>query len=165
MRRDSYQMVYALIMGGALVEQLCLKKWTATHEAAKVGCVDILMLLLRYGGTVRGRDLHGVTPLGIAAEYGHPKILDILIQTEFNIAASSQGSGQLSLRMGIGWISDGMSITPNWKSQKSLVHRNRNKGATYQHKPPMETLYCMKLQALGTWTVLICSYSMAPILM
>lgn len=73
-------MVYALIMGGAFVEQVCLRKWTATHEAAKVGCVDILMLLLRHGGKVMGRDGHGVTPLGIAAEYGHPQILTALIQ-------------------------------------------------------------------------------------
>lgn len=67
-------------MGGAFVEQLCLKKWMATHEAAKVGCADIMMLLLRHGGKVMGRDGHGVTPLGIAAEYGQPEVLDILIQ-------------------------------------------------------------------------------------
>lgn len=79
-RVNSYEMVYTLIMGGAFVRQLCLKKWTVTHEAAKVGCVDILMLLLRQGGKVMGRDGHGVTPLGIAAEYGHPEILSILIQ-------------------------------------------------------------------------------------
>lgn len=29
-------MVLCLIMGGASVEQVCLRKWTATHEAAKV---------------------------------------------------------------------------------------------------------------------------------
>lgn len=29
-------MVSALIMGGAFVQQVCLTKWTATHEAAKV---------------------------------------------------------------------------------------------------------------------------------
>ncbi|KAI2665588.1 Ankyrin repeat and SOCS box protein 15 [Labeo rohita] len=79
-RANSYDMVHALIMGGAFVEQVCLKKWTATHEAAKVGCVDIMMLLLRHGGKAMGRDGHGVTPLGIAAEYGHPEILAILIE-------------------------------------------------------------------------------------
>lgn len=79
-RSNSYDMVHALITRGAIVEQVCLKKWTATHEAAKVGCEDVLMLLLRHGGNVMGRDGHGVTPLGIAAEYGHPQILAILIQ-------------------------------------------------------------------------------------
>lgn len=62
------------------MQQVCLKKRTVTHEAAKVGCVDILMLLLRHGGKVTGRDCHGVTPLGIAAEYGQPEILAILIE-------------------------------------------------------------------------------------
>lgn len=73
-------MVLALISGGAFVEQVCLKKWMAIHEAAKVGCADILMLLLRHGGKVTARDGHGVTPLGIAAEFGHTDILEILIQ-------------------------------------------------------------------------------------
>lgn len=35
-RQGSYDMVLTLIMGGAFVEQVCLTKWTATHEAAKV---------------------------------------------------------------------------------------------------------------------------------
>ncbi|KAF7655310.1 hypothetical protein LDENG_00058160 [Lucifuga dentata] len=79
-RQRSYDMVFTLIMGGAFVEQVCLTKWTATHEAAKVGCPAILMLLLRHGAKVTARDGHGVTPLGIAAEYGNTEALDILIQ-------------------------------------------------------------------------------------
>lgn len=78
-RNSYYEIVQALIIGGAFVEQVCLKSWTATHEAAKVGCSDILMMLLRHGGKVNGRDGHGVTPLGVAAEYAHPEILRILI--------------------------------------------------------------------------------------
>lgn len=35
-RQSSYDMVSSLIVGGAFVEQVCLTKWTATHEAAKV---------------------------------------------------------------------------------------------------------------------------------
>lgn len=113
-------MVLSLIMGGALVEQVCLTKWTATHEAAKVnasaslaaiqhernqssafstrllphhlsfplrflashqvGCAAITMLLLRNGAKVTSRDGHGVTPLGVAAEYGNTEALDILVQ-------------------------------------------------------------------------------------
>ncbi|CAJ1054928.1 ankyrin repeat and SOCS box protein 15b isoform X1 [Xyrichtys novacula] len=79
-RQKSYDMVLSLIMGGAFVEQVCLSKWTATHEAAKVGCPAVLMLLLRHGAKVTARDGHGVTPLGIAAEYGNTEALEILIQ-------------------------------------------------------------------------------------
>ncbi|CAN9508225.1 unnamed protein product [Ophioblennius macclurei] len=79
-RQSSYDMALSLIMGGAFVEQVCRTKWTATHEAAKVGCPAILMLLLRHGAKVTARDGHGVTPLGIAAEYGKTEALDILIQ-------------------------------------------------------------------------------------
>lgn len=35
-RQRSYDMVLSLIMGGAFVEQVCLTKWRAIHEAAKV---------------------------------------------------------------------------------------------------------------------------------
>lgn len=78
-RNGSYDMVQLLIIGGAFVQQVCLKSWTATHEAAKVGCCDILLMLLRHGGQVNGRDGHGVTPLGVAAEYGQPGVLRMLI--------------------------------------------------------------------------------------
>lgn len=35
-RQGSYDMVSTLIICGAFVEQVCLKKWMAIHEAAKV---------------------------------------------------------------------------------------------------------------------------------
>ncbi|XP_069376326.1 ankyrin repeat and SOCS box protein 15b isoform X2 [Paralichthys olivaceus] len=79
-RQRSYDMVLSLIMGGAYVEQVCLTKYSAIHEAAKVGCPAILTLLLRHGAKVTGRDGHGVTPLGVAAEYGNTEALDLLIQ-------------------------------------------------------------------------------------
>ncbi|XP_070405096.1 ankyrin repeat and SOCS box protein 15b isoform X4 [Nothobranchius furzeri] len=79
-RRSSYDMVLSLILGGAFVEQVCLTKWTATHEAAKVGCPAVLMLLLRHGAKVTSTNGHGVTPLGIAAEHGNTEALEILIQ-------------------------------------------------------------------------------------
>ncbi|XP_017158157.1 ankyrin repeat and SOCS box protein 15b isoform X1 [Poecilia reticulata] len=79
-RQSSYDGVHSLIMGGAFVEQVCLTKWTATHEAAKVGCPAILMLLLRHGAQVTVRDGHGVTAMGIAAEHGRTEALEILIQ-------------------------------------------------------------------------------------
>lgn len=111
-RQRSYDVVLCLIMGGAFVEQVCLRKWTAMHEAAKVGgrcqevavtrncghgtpsnksclshpppkkegCPAILTLLLRHGAKVTSTDGHGVTPMGIAAEYGNAEALEILIQ-------------------------------------------------------------------------------------
>lgn len=61
------------------MNQACPKKWTAIHEAAKVGCTDILALLLQHGGNVSETDENGVTPMGIAAEYAQAEALDILI--------------------------------------------------------------------------------------
>lgn len=46
----------------------------------KEGCPAILTLLLRHGAKVTSTDGHGVTPLGIAAEYGNAEALEILIQ-------------------------------------------------------------------------------------
>uniref|UniRef100_A0A3Q3AMY4 Ankyrin repeat and SOCS box containing 15b n=1 Tax=Kryptolebias marmoratus TaxID=37003 RepID=A0A3Q3AMY4_KRYMA len=88
-RQSSYDMVYSLIMGGAFVEQVCLTKWTATHEAAKAGCQAVLMLLLRHGAKITARNGHGVTPLGIAAEHGNTEALEILIQQGGDVNAQA----------------------------------------------------------------------------
>lgn len=79
MRAGSYEMTYTLVAHGAWVEQVCRKKWTVMHEAAKVGNVDILMLLLRNGSRVHQKDMSGVTPLAVAAEQGHFHITEILL--------------------------------------------------------------------------------------
>ncbi|KAM7397308.1 hypothetical protein PAMP_020292 [Pampus punctatissimus] len=78
-RAGSYTMTYTLVAQGAWVEQVCRKKWTAMHEAAKVGDAEILMLLLRNGGRVNQKDVTGVTPLAVAAEHGHFHITEILV--------------------------------------------------------------------------------------
>ncbi|CDQ74925.1 unnamed protein product [Oncorhynchus mykiss] len=82
-------MVSILINCGAFVEQVCLKKWMAIHEAAKVGCSAILVLLLRHGAKVTAVDGHNVTPLGIAAEYAHAEVLDILIKNGGDVNAQA----------------------------------------------------------------------------
>lgn len=79
-RGRSPQIVSCLIAGGARVQQVCLKKWTAVHEASRAGCVHVMELLLQNGGRVSETDQHGVTPLGIAAEYSHAEVLELLIR-------------------------------------------------------------------------------------
>lgn len=86
-RVRSYQMVSALTTHGAVVDQVCSKRWTALHEAARVGCIDILMLLLRRGGQVSVRDVNGVTPLGVAAEYANLEVLQVLIELGENLSS------------------------------------------------------------------------------
>lgn len=86
-RVRSYQMVYALITHGAVVDQVCSKRWTALHEAARVGCIDILMLLLRQGGQVSVRDVDGVTPLAVAAESTNLEVLQVLIELGENLSS------------------------------------------------------------------------------
>lgn len=62
------------------MEQVCLKKSSAMHEASRAGCVQVMELLLQNGGQVSETDQYGVTPLGIAAEYSHPEVLELLIK-------------------------------------------------------------------------------------
>uniref|UniRef100_A0A8C6SSN3 Ankyrin repeat and SOCS box containing 15 n=1 Tax=Neogobius melanostomus TaxID=47308 RepID=A0A8C6SSN3_9GOBI len=78
-RSGSYEMTHMLVNQGAWVEQACRKRWTAMHEAAKVGDSDILMQLLRNGGRVNQKDISGVTPLAVAAAHGHIHIIEILV--------------------------------------------------------------------------------------
>lgn len=79
-RLDLFEVALVLISKGAPVNQYCLKKWTALHEAAKMGCTDILRLLLIHDGNISETDQHGVTPMAIAAEYGQMEVLEILIE-------------------------------------------------------------------------------------
>nr|XP_046234950.1 ankyrin repeat and SOCS box protein 15b isoform X1 [Scatophagus argus] len=128
-RQRSYDMVLSLIMGGAFVEQVCLTKWTATHEAAKVGCPAIVMLLLRHGAKVTSRDGHGVTPLGIAAEYGNTEALEILIQHGGDVhAQASNGDTVLYDAAGSG----------NLDSVKLLLQHGANPNvASYAYQLPI----------------------------
>uniref|UniRef100_A0A674EU41 Ankyrin repeat and SOCS box containing 15b n=1 Tax=Salmo trutta TaxID=8032 RepID=A0A674EU41_SALTR len=63
----------------------------------------ILVLLLRHGAKVTAVDGHNVTPLGIAAEYAHAEVLDILIKNgtsqseplDYTVLYDAAGSGNL----------------------------------------------------------------------
>ncbi|XP_029288945.1 ankyrin repeat and SOCS box protein 15-like isoform X2 [Cottoperca gobio] len=88
-RAGSYQMVSSLIAAGARVEQVCLKKWTAMHEASRAGCARVMELLLQSGGQVSETDQYGVTPLGIAAEYSHSEVLQLLIKHGADVNAQA----------------------------------------------------------------------------
>lgn len=59
------------------------------HEAAKQGRKDIVSLLLKNGGNVNLKDGYGVTPLGVAAEYGHCDVLEHLTHAEAALALSA----------------------------------------------------------------------------
>lgn len=72
-------MVSALLKHNTSLDQPCVKRWSAMHEAAKQGRKDIIALLLNNGGNVHLKDGFGVTPLGVAAEYGHCDVLEHLI--------------------------------------------------------------------------------------
>uniref|UniRef100_H3DMB0 Ankyrin repeat and SOCS box containing 15b n=1 Tax=Tetraodon nigroviridis TaxID=99883 RepID=H3DMB0_TETNG len=134
-RQRSYDMVQSLVLGGAFVEQVCLTKWTATHEAAKVGCTDILKLLLRHGAKVSSRDAHGVTPLAIAAERGNTEALDVLVRHGGDVKAqATNGDSVLYDAAGSGNVDSvelllGHGADPNVASAFQLpIHRAAYEG-------------------------------------
>uniref|UniRef100_A0A3B4AFE6 SOCS box domain-containing protein n=1 Tax=Periophthalmus magnuspinnatus TaxID=409849 RepID=A0A3B4AFE6_9GOBI len=88
-RSGSRKLVSTVLNGGARVGQVCLKKWTAMHEAAMTGYAHIMELLLSNGGKVTDTDQHGVTPLGIAAEYSHAEVLEVLIKHGADVNAQA----------------------------------------------------------------------------
>lgn len=79
MKKGSYDMVFTLLKHNSSLDQPCIKRWSAMHEAAKQGRKDIIALLLNHGGNVHLRDGFGIMPLGVAAEYGHCDVLEHLI--------------------------------------------------------------------------------------
>ncbi|XP_015677744.1 ankyrin repeat and SOCS box protein 15 [Protobothrops mucrosquamatus] len=93
-RQKSHEMVSILIEYNCVINQPCVKRWSAMHEAAKRGRSDIVVLLMKNGGNVQQKDGYGVTPLGVAAEYGHCDVLEYLIHKggDINITADDGSS-------------------------------------------------------------------------
>lgn len=72
-------MVVTLISYNCTINQPCVRRWSALHEAAKQGRNDLISLLIKNGANVSLRDGFGVTPLGVAAEFGQCEALEQLI--------------------------------------------------------------------------------------
>ncbi|XP_029105644.1 ankyrin repeat and SOCS box protein 15-like isoform X2 [Scleropages formosus] len=68
-RIGSYELVSVLIENKALVDQVCLRHWTAMHEAAK------------KGGDVNAQSYNGESVLYDAAGSGNPDCIDLLLQS------------------------------------------------------------------------------------
>ncbi|XP_069085980.1 ankyrin repeat and SOCS box protein 15 isoform X2 [Pleurodeles waltl] len=89
-------MVSSLIRHSCSINQPCIKRWSAMHEAAKKGRKDIMALLLKNGGDMNLRNGYGVTPLGVAAEYGHCDVLEHLIHKGGDVyAVANDGASVL----------------------------------------------------------------------
>ena len=71
----------ALLIGhGADVNLRCANERTALHEAARLGRRDIVKLLLVSGAHPDPKSSYGFTPLALAAQSGHTKIMELLLQ-------------------------------------------------------------------------------------
>lgn len=66
------------------------------HLAAKVGSEQLATLVLGAGADVDGTDELGITPLLYAAEHGHDRIVEILLQEGADIEAKWEGWTPLS---------------------------------------------------------------------
>ncbi|XP_077194475.1 ankyrin repeat and SOCS box protein 15 isoform X2 [Paroedura picta] len=94
-RLGSYKMASTLIEFNCTINQPCVKRWSAMHEAAKQGHNDIIALLLKNGGNVHLRDGYGVTPLGVAAENGHCDVLEHLIHKGGDVSATADDGSSI----------------------------------------------------------------------
>lgn len=73
-------MAALLISHGADVNLRCANEKTALHEAARLGRRDIVKLLLVSGAHPDPKSSYGFTPLALAAQSGHTKIMELLLQ-------------------------------------------------------------------------------------
>lgn len=73
-------MAALLISHGADVNLRCVNEKTALHEAARLGRRDIVKLLLVSGAHPDPKSSYGFTPLALAAQSGHTKTMELLLQ-------------------------------------------------------------------------------------
>jgi ankyrin repeat protein len=73
-------MAALLVSHGADVNLRCANERTALHEAAKLGRLDLVKLMLVSGAHPDSRSSYGFTPLALAAQGGHTKIMELLLQ-------------------------------------------------------------------------------------
>ena len=59
------------------LEEIKAKK--IIHEASRIGCVNVVKELLKNNIDMNDRDLNGSTPLHLAAQYGHARIVAKLL--------------------------------------------------------------------------------------
>jgi len=72
------QMLQVLLENGAQVDARQIGGWTALHEAASRGDVEMVKLLKRYGADISIKSDDGKTARELAIEKGHENILQLL---------------------------------------------------------------------------------------
>ncbi|XP_042211232.1 L-asparaginase 1-like isoform X3 [Homarus americanus] len=62
--------------------------WTALHMACNEGILEIVVWLLQHGASVHIRDKLGRSPLSVAIENDHHKIIELLVKTGAHVIES-----------------------------------------------------------------------------
>nr|XP_021335590.1 dynein heavy chain 12, axonemal [Danio rerio] len=83
-------MVDLLLRFGARVNQECVNRRTALHEAARLGLTEILDLLMKNGAHADPRSSFGLTPLALAAQAGYLDIMRTLIHRGADVESQAQ---------------------------------------------------------------------------
>ncbi len=73
-------MTKLLLNFSARVNQEGANRRTALHEAAQLGLMDFMDLLLKHGAHPDPRSSYGLTPLALAAQAGHLEIIQTLLR-------------------------------------------------------------------------------------
>uniref|UniRef100_A0A3Q2FFX2 Uncharacterized protein n=1 Tax=Cyprinodon variegatus TaxID=28743 RepID=A0A3Q2FFX2_CYPVA len=69
-----------LLLRGSSVHQAGCHGRRPLHEAARVGNVELVKLLLEAGARPDPRSNYGFTPLALAAQGGHLEVAEILLR-------------------------------------------------------------------------------------
>ncbi|XP_037800011.1 L-asparaginase 1-like isoform X1 [Penaeus monodon] len=80
---------------GAEVNLLDVSGWSALHMAACDGMAEVVTWLLQHGASVHVRDKQGQTPLKVAVENDHHKVVELLVKTGAHLTESSLRLGEV----------------------------------------------------------------------